>query len=69
MNLPFEFCLDAQQMMEQEDFADKLTFNDESAFHVCGNVKTHNVCVCGTSRTEEDVYRSFSNKIDHSPIK
>ena len=39
----FRILLDVQQMMEQKSFGDKLVFSGESAFHMLGVVKTHNV--------------------------
>lgn len=53
MNVRFDFCLNVQRMMEQEDFADKLIFSDESTFHTCGKVNKHNVRIWGTANPKD----------------
>jgi hypothetical protein len=30
------FCVDFQQQLEEDGFAEKLVFSDEVTFHVCG---------------------------------
>jgi hypothetical protein len=34
-NLHFLFCVDFQQRLEEDEFAEKLIFSDEATFHVC----------------------------------
>ena len=68
LNVCFEFCLDVQQIMEQEDFAEKLIFSDGSTFHVCGRVKTHEVRIWGMPNHKEILRRSSSNKMGQRPI-
>ena len=40
--------MDFQQRLEEDGFAEKLVFNDEATFHVCGKVNRHNVRIWGT---------------------
>ena len=47
-NLRLRFCLDFQQRLREDRFAEKLDFSDEATFHVCGKVSHHNVCIWGT---------------------
>ncbi|GFG35807.1 hypothetical protein Cfor_03971 [Coptotermes formosanus] len=47
-NLPFHFCVDFQQRLEEDGFAEKLAFSDEATFHACGKVNRHNVRIWGT---------------------
>jgi len=47
-NLHFHFCVDYQQRLEEDGFAEKLVFSDEATFHVCGKANRHNVCIWGT---------------------
>jgi hypothetical protein len=47
-NLFLHFCMDIQQQLEEDGFAEKLVFSDEAMFHVCGKVNHHNVCIWGT---------------------
>ncbi|GFG34991.1 hypothetical protein Cfor_01096 [Coptotermes formosanus] len=35
-NLRFHFCVDFQQQLEEDGFAEKLVFSDEATFHVRG---------------------------------
>jgi len=46
-NLHFHFCMDIQQWLEEDRFAEKLVFSDEVTFHVCGKVNHHNVRIWG----------------------
>jgi hypothetical protein len=34
-NLPLHFCVDFQQRLEEDGFAEKLVFSNEATFHVC----------------------------------
>ena len=47
-NLRLHFCVDFQQWLEKDGFAEKLVFSDEATFHVCGKVNRHNVRNWGT---------------------
>jgi hypothetical protein len=47
-NLHFHFCVDFQQWLEEEGFAEKLVFSEKGMFHVCGKVNHHNVLIWGT---------------------
>jgi hypothetical protein len=47
-NLCLHFCMDFQQWLEEDRFAEKLVFSDEATFHVCGKVNHHSVCIWGT---------------------
>jgi len=47
-NLHLRFCLDFQQRLREDGFAEKLVFSDEAMFHVCGKVNRHNVRIWGT---------------------
>jgi len=42
-NLRLRFCLDFQQRLREDGFAETLVFSDEATFHVCGKVNRHNV--------------------------
>jgi hypothetical protein len=44
-NLHFQFCMDFQERLEKDRFAEKLVFSDEATFHVCGMVNRHNACI------------------------
>jgi hypothetical protein len=44
-SLCFQFRMDFQQLPEEDGFAEKLVFSDETAFHVYGKVSHHNVCI------------------------
>ena len=68
MNVLFKFCLTVQHKMEQECFADKLIFSDESTLYVCVKVIIHNVLIWGMPNPKEILRRSFSNKMGHQPI-
>ena len=46
-NLRLHFCMDFQQRLEEDRFAEKLVFSDEAMFHVCGKVNHHNVHIWG----------------------
>jgi len=37
-NLNLHFCVDFQQWLEEDGFAEKLVFTDEATFHVCVKV-------------------------------
>ena len=39
--LRLRFCLDFQQRLREDGFAEKLVFSDEGMFHVCGKVNCH----------------------------
>ena len=47
-NIRLRFCLEFQQRLPEDGFAEKLVFSDEATFHVCGKVKRHNVRIWGT---------------------
>ena len=34
-NLRLQFCVDIQQRLEEDGFAEKLVFSDEATFHAC----------------------------------
>jgi len=40
-NICLYFCVDFQQRLEEDGFAEKLVFSDEGMFHVCGKVNCH----------------------------
>jgi hypothetical protein len=40
--------VDFEQRLEEDGFAEKLVFSDESTFRVCGKVNRHNVRIWGT---------------------
>ena len=42
-NLRLHFCMDFQQLLEEDGFAEKLIFSDKATFHVCGKVNCHDV--------------------------
>ena len=46
-NLLLRFCLDFQQRLLEDGFAEKLVFSDETTFHGCGKVNRHNVRIWG----------------------
>ena len=50
-NLHLHFCVDFQQRLEEDRFAEKLVFSDEATFHLCGKVNRHNVRIWGTENT------------------
>ena len=50
-NLRFHFCVDFQQWLEEDGFAEKLVFTDEATFHVCGKVNRHNVRIWGHGKS------------------
>ena len=52
-NLHFNFCVDFQQQLEEDGFAEKLVFSDEAMFHVCvcGKVNRHNVMHLGHGKS------------------
>ena len=39
------FCIELQDLMEEDGFCDRLIFSDEANFHLCGKVNRHNVRV------------------------
>ena len=47
-NIRLHFCVDFQQQLEEDGFAEKLVFSDEATFRVCGKVNCHNICIWGT---------------------
>lgn len=47
-NLRLRFCLDFQQRLREDRFAEKLVFSDKATFHVCGKVNRHNVRIWDT---------------------
>jgi hypothetical protein len=47
-NLRLPFCLDFQQRLREDRFAEKLVFSDEAMFHVCVKVICHNICIWDT---------------------
>ena len=47
-NLRLHFCVDFQQRLEEDGFAEKLVFSDEATFHVFGKVNRHNLRIWGT---------------------
>ena len=42
-NLRLHFCVDSQQRLEEDRFAEKRVLTDEATFNVGGKVKCHNV--------------------------
>jgi hypothetical protein len=54
-NLRFQFCVDFQQRIEEDWFAEKLVFSDEATFHVSGKVNRHNVRIWGTENPHATV--------------
>jgi hypothetical protein len=54
-NLRFQFCVDFQQRLEEDGFAEKLVFSDEATFHVCGKVNRHNVRIWSTENPHATV--------------
>ena len=42
------FCNELQALMEDDGFFERLSFSDESTFHLCGKVNRHNVRIWGT---------------------
>jgi hypothetical protein len=52
-NLHFQFCVDFQQQLEEDGFAEKLVFSDEVMFHVCG--KVNKIRIWGTESPREMV--------------
>ena len=47
-NLCLHLCMDFQQQLEEDWFAEKLVFSDEAMFHVFGKVNHHSIRVWGT---------------------
>ena len=37
-----QFCVDMQEKLEEDDFNERLVFNDEATFHTNGKVNRHN---------------------------
>ena len=56
-NLHLRFCLDFQQRLREDGFAEKLVFSDEAMFHVCGKVNRHNVHIWGTENPHATMER------------
>jgi len=50
-NLRLRFCLDFQQRLREDGFAEKLVFSDETTFHVCSKINRHNVRIWGTENS------------------
>jgi hypothetical protein len=48
LNLRLHFCVDFQQRLEEDGFAENLVFSDEATFRMCGKVNCHNVLIWGT---------------------
>jgi len=46
-NVHLHFCVDFQQWLEEDGFAEKLVFNNKATFHVCGKVNHHTVRIWG----------------------
>jgi len=46
-NLHLHFCVDFQQWLEKDGFAEKLVFSDTATVHVCGKVNHHNIHIWG----------------------
>jgi len=57
-NLRFHFCVDFQQRLKEDGFAEKLVFSDEATFHVRGKVNCHNVRVWGTENPHATMEQS-----------
>jgi hypothetical protein len=49
------FCVDFQQRLEEDGFAEKLVSSDEATFRVCGKVSRHNVRIWGTENPHATV--------------
>jgi hypothetical protein len=47
-NLRFQFCVDFEQRLEEDGFAEKLVFSDDATFHVCVKANRHSVHIWGT---------------------
>ena len=47
-SLHLHFCVDYQQRLEEDGFAEKLVFSNDATFHVCGKVNRHNLRIWGT---------------------
>ena len=47
-SLHLHFCVDYQQWLEEDWFAEKLVFSDEAIFHMCCKVNCHNIHIWGT---------------------
>jgi hypothetical protein len=43
--LRLHFCVDFQQQLEEDGFAEKLVFSDGAMFLVWGKVNPHNICI------------------------
>jgi hypothetical protein len=54
-NLRFLFCVDFQQRLEEDRFAEKQVFCDEATFLVCGKATRHNVRIWGTENRHATV--------------
>jgi hypothetical protein len=55
-NIFLHFCVDFQQRLEENGFAEKLVFSDEATFHVCGKGNRYTV-------------RTWSTEIPHATMK
>lgn len=60
------FCLSIQEKIAQnEEFASRLVFSDESCFHLSGKVNRHNIRIWGTQSSHEIVeYARDSPKVN-----
>jgi hypothetical protein len=54
-NLCFQFCMNFQQRLEEDKFAEKPVFSDEVTFYVCSKVNHHNVHIWGTENSHGTV--------------
>jgi len=54
-NLRLRFCLDFQQRLRGDRFAEKLVFSDETTSHVCGKVNRHNVRIWSTENSHATI--------------
>jgi hypothetical protein len=46
-SLRLHFCVDFQQQLEEDRFAEKLVFSEKVTFHVCGKVNRHIIRIWG----------------------
>jgi hypothetical protein len=47
-NLRFQFCVDFQERLEEDGFAEKLVCSDEATFRVCAKMNRYIVRISGT---------------------
>ncbi|GBN72867.1 hypothetical protein AVEN_113103-1 [Araneus ventricosus] len=55
-----EFCVDFQAKLEENGFANRLVFTDESTFHLCGKVNRHAILGHGKSTSHNRTSSLFS---------